>query len=481
MKKLLSTICCLTVLTSSLVVAAPIPTYAQRAVVEVGPNVAQNTINAAANTLTSTFASALNIKEFTLDGIAYGITRTIIQSMVRSIVNWINSGFQGSPAFVTDLQGHLRNIADQVVSDVLTNSELAFLCSPFQLDVRIAIAQNYNEQRDGLGFNPQCTLEDVTQNMEGFLQGSFSEGGWAGWFELTQGEANDPNAAYLDAQLSVNAAIRDAQGQAITELDWGDGFLSFRVCDETEAASGNGQDCTITTPGRVIADQLNGALGAGRDALITADEINEIIGALLAQLAQQALTGAYGLLGLGGNSSYTDYSFGDDGTSSYLDALAVEQVNTEGDGASSLGASAFETSSEALENVIDAHYEIVARVTSAELDYTNRRNSLTGQGCSAPSWPSQLGDAQAESEAAIQQFELVATVLEQLETRFAAATTPQEQDAIMEQYLALQDNGQLPSSIDATQIDFFIEFDLRDDINDLATDLTQAENRCDDN
>lgn len=453
------------------------PAQAQFTVTEVGPNVIQNTINAGANSLSASFQSALSIKELTLDGIAFGISRTIIQSMVSSIVNWINSGFQGSPAFVTDLEGYLGNVADQVVSDTLTGSDLAFLCSPFALDVRVAIATEYNNRSQD-PFDIQCTLEDVSNNVEGFLQGSFQEGGWDAWFELTQSETNDPNAAYLSAQVDLDAAIRNAQGEAIAELDWGDGFLSFKVCSDTQAQSGAQENCTITTPGRVIADQLNNALGAGQDQLIAADEINEIIGALMAQLAQRALTGTYGLLGLGGSSDFTEYSFGSSGQSSYLDALAVEQVDTGTSSANTLSGTAFTTALTNVADNLDVQYEIVSRVDAAENDYEARSERLSNRGCTAPTWPSLLADAQTDASAAITRLEVVNGLLIELRDRYTAATSPQEQDAIMQQYLLLQQQGDLPSNVETIELEFFVQYDLRDEISELRQDLSLAENRC---
>ena len=457
----------------------PLQTHAQRAVTVVSDRsqtAVQSTLSAASDAITSAATQALNIKEFQLDGIAYGITRTIIQSMVRSIVNWINSGFQGSPAFVTDLENHLQSVADQVVSDTLLGSELALLCSPFELDVRVALATNYNQQqRDG--YQPQCTLDDVTGNMENFLQGSFEDGGWASWFELTQGESNDPNRAYFEASMQLDAAIRNAQGEEIQLLEFGDGFLSFRVCSDTQAQSGAQSNCTITTPGRVIADQLNGALGAGRDQLITADEINEIIGALMAQLAQQALTGAYGLLGLGGNSSYTQYGYGSDGTSSYLDALAEESPMNTGL-ATSTREVALRDAIARTNDYLDAQYEIVSRVNAAKSNFDSRRAALAADSCSAPSWPNSLETARDDAQATIDRYVIVVAALEELRSRYLASNDPSEQSAIMEEYLALERDGFLVTTIDITEAELFIEFDLRDDIAALNSDLAAAEARC---
>jgi hypothetical protein len=49
--------------------------------------------------------NSLFIKETVADGIAWAVAKLVVREMTTSIVNWINSGFKGNPAFVTDLGG----------------------------------------------------------------------------------------------------------------------------------------------------------------------------------------------------------------------------------------------------------------------------------------------------------------------------------------------------------------------------------------
>lgn len=448
-------------------------------------NVVQNTTTAAQSAVQSALTNALVIKEYTLDGIAYGIARTIIQSMVQSIITWINSGFNGSPAFVTDLERYLQRVADQIVSDTLLGSDLAFLCDPFELDIRIALATDYNQRRDALGDIPpaQCTLGDVSNNVQGFLSGDFSQGGWPAWFELTQSEANDPNRAYFRTQFQLQQEILNEQAEENQYLEFGDGFLSFRVCENTAAASGVRENCTITTPGRVISDQLNGALNAGRDMLITADEIDEIIGALLAQLAQQALTGAFGLLGLGGNSTFSDNSYGAAGNTSYLDALANEQVTTpRADGSVGGGVStgAFDRAIQQTERYTDALDEVDSRVASLRDDYDEAAAFLIAESCTVPTWPADFGDVRDGTTTELEQFATVTVVLEELRDRLDRATDPLEQNDIMNQYFTLEQAGLVPTTSEITQLEFYIQFQLRDDIRNYRNRLDAAVDDCND-
>ena len=55
-----------------------------------------------------------SIQKQVVDAIAWTVAKTAVQSLTQSIVNWINSGFEGSPAFVTDLENNLGNLSDAV-------------------------------------------------------------------------------------------------------------------------------------------------------------------------------------------------------------------------------------------------------------------------------------------------------------------------------------------------------------------------------
>ena len=109
---------------------------------------------------------------------------------------------------------------------------------------------------------------------------------------------NNPYGALLVAEEQLSIRIKNSQGQEIRMLDWGKGFFSKK-----EGCDASGNNCKITGPGTAIENQLNEALGTGQQRLIVADEMNELLGALFAQLANQALSGVGGLLGLTPNVS----------------------------------------------------------------------------------------------------------------------------------------------------------------------------------
>jgi hypothetical protein len=69
-------------------------------------------INYIVNGLTAASSVAEKVKGYSLDPIAWMVAKAALQSVVKSTINWINSGFNGSPAFVTDLQQKLLDVGD---------------------------------------------------------------------------------------------------------------------------------------------------------------------------------------------------------------------------------------------------------------------------------------------------------------------------------------------------------------------------------
>lgn len=288
-------------------------------------------------------AISLNTKEFTLDGLALMVARIAIDVMTESIVNWINSGFDGNPTFVDNLGGYLTDVADASAGAFIQELGLGFICSPFQLDVQIAVTLDYYAPyRD----RARCTLTDVTDNIEGFLGGNFKDGGWRAWYALTANPNNNPYGAYIAAQRELAIRVRNAQGEQLNLLNFGNGFISIQECDGVGADSSStdlansgplggfgtaaqaqqaggvavgtqARTCRITTPGAVIERELGNVLGTNIRQLELADEINEVVGALVGQLLTQVL-GPNGLTGVSRSSASSP---------SYFEKVKTAQAN----------------------------------------------------------------------------------------------------------------------------------------------------------
>lgn len=310
---------------------------AQLATADAG-NLFQNIINTVSQVASQGLAYSNNYKEYVLDPLASGFAKQIIRSLTSSIVNWINSGFEGSPAFIENPGAFFLDIADQATGKFISGT-LADLCSPFSIDVRLALAFKY---RPNVQERYACTLSTIIKNskgavenasINGFTAGDFRQGGWPAFVSLTTEPQNNIFGAYLMAESELSFRVASMQAQQRDELTQGRGFLSWKTCKATgsenlsersDQGSGEGnytgpersfegsgegyvpeEVCTVNTPGSVIAGALDTQLGSPVRQLELADEFGEIVNALFAQLVKQVLEG--GLSGVSSRSSGPSY------------------------------------------------------------------------------------------------------------------------------------------------------------------------------
>ncbi|OHA88453.1 MAG: hypothetical protein A2653_00945 [Candidatus Zambryskibacteria bacterium RIFCSPHIGHO2_01_FULL_43_25] len=271
------------------------------------------------------FGRRVTITGLTLDSIVILASKAALEELSDSLVDWINSGFTGygtkqGPQFVTDPEGFLKNTADAVGGKLISTivGPGSAICAPFQAEIETALTV-YLKRTNIRSTDPlydQCTLSGIVNNIDAFLDGNFSEGGWDGWVRLTQGSTNNPYSAYIETKNAL--ILRTAQGQE-TELarwNWADGFLDLKKCktpgvpppplpgepDPDPNSSDYCEEWEIQTPGRVVESQLEKHLSSEITQLELADELDEIFSALVGQLRNKVFGGG-GLFKLSG--SYT--------------------------------------------------------------------------------------------------------------------------------------------------------------------------------
>ena len=238
------------------------------------------------------------------DSAAMIAARLAIQQIVNSTVNWAQSGFDGNPAYVVDPKQYFTDLGDGIAGDFIAGSDLNFLCSPFQTQVRLALRNQYIQ-----GPQYQCTLTGVIANIDAFYN-DFNQGGWDAWFSMTQNSSNNPYGAYLEARLDLDSRIANTVGLANQQLDWNQGFLSYQICDGNSVPaniSKTGQEiCTdkttgrpiekrTVTPGATIKSQLDKVLPSGVESLITVNHVEQLIQAFATGLLNRYVFGSKGL------------------------------------------------------------------------------------------------------------------------------------------------------------------------------------------
>ncbi len=422
----------------------PQPAHAQvNSIVHDPLNFIENKFSAVMASLSTATLKTLGLKEWTLDGVLFALAKKALQQMVRSTVSWINSGFKGSPMYITDPTQFLTNVGDEVAGEIIYNSNLKFLCSPLNMRIALEFYYRASQRRQA----PQCTLSGVARNVDQFVKGNFLAGGWPGWLAVSITPTNQPIGGVLALVETLDSSVGKAQEAQVMRLNWGSGFLSFEDC-----SSGK---CQIVTPGKTIADALSFSVTVGERTLIEADEINEIIGALFAQLGNQALTSLRGVNGLSRPAP-----FGSSGgispsvptgcaALSYLDQLNDPRCNPNTGGVTGTsttpGTASFVDESLAAERSYQDLYEGVRDTAQDVMDEA----ADEGLGCRANERANE--DAREihndASEKIAESDTLIAKLLD-IKNRYSFGSG-EAQVAAINEYIALEGSGTLHSDIDS--------------------------------
>ena len=257
--------------------------------------------------------SALQGKESMLDCIAWALAKMIWRAIAASIIDWINNGFNGRPAFIQDYQRFFLGIADRAIGSVIESDQyLAFLCSPFQLTIRIALAMRYANRA------PTCTLTSIINNVENFARSFQSGGGWPAWLQFSVVPVNNAYGAYLASEVTLSFTYQTKLGSEKFEKGISSGFLAQKKqigCTGNQKPGEGSCREIILTPGEIISRKAAQVVGGGETQLLLADEFNEILDALVVQLLSKALNSLFGLSQ--SNSYQDDYYRG-----SYTDSLS---------------------------------------------------------------------------------------------------------------------------------------------------------------
>lgn len=199
-------------------------------------NFGQSLLNVVNTTATAFSTYSLEFKAFVLDTLATTLAKQLIRQITADVVNWINSGFEGSPAFLSNPGGFLVDVADQVSGAFLAQAggPLTSLCSPFSIDIRLALSFKYHPN---VPKRYECTIGKIIANsknaikgatINGFAAGDFRQGGWPAFVSMTTEPQNNVYGAFLEADSELSIRVANAQIGKKEEVNNGKGFLSWR-------------------------------------------------------------------------------------------------------------------------------------------------------------------------------------------------------------------------------------------------------------
>ncbi len=275
-------------------------------------------------------------KEGCSDAIAYAFAKLVLAKVTKATLNWINSGFAGSPTFVQNPGSFFKSIADEEIYSF--TAKIAFDPEKFPFG-RLTAKNIINSIQSQLDYNASVTskrfLEDYDnpdrpyeQRFEAFADDFLYGGGWDGYLAVTQVTQANPFDSYIDSVnrsgSAINASIeyKNPVAQVSKEVEQASGFLSIKKCanptyytppsedtsfnlaqaqaqsqndpadSDTQAAIRWLDDHTCLqwetqTPGTAIAEQMNISLTSSQRQLELSDELNESIAAVFDALISQ--------------------------------------------------------------------------------------------------------------------------------------------------------------------------------------------------
>lgn len=235
------------------------------------------------------------------------LRKRLLDMVVDDIIGWING--EGDPRFVTDWNAFLEEAANVALSAL--DQELGgALCAPFNFRINIQTSQTRFQN------SITCTLDQIVGNIENFYN-DFSNGGWIAYSQTIEPQ-NDFYGSYFMSLTEAQRRVDKAVYAADKEATIGGGFLSTKDCVEVGDTSdpksgpdidrdgkyGDTLNCKITTPGSVVAHLANQAVGIDIPYLLSAQEFETYLAAIVNALINRLLrVGVEGLQGLSSNSS----------------------------------------------------------------------------------------------------------------------------------------------------------------------------------
>ena len=162
------------------------------------------------------------------------LAKRALQKLTEATVNWINSGYEGSPLFLSDPKSFFTDIAQTQVQAFV--DDIGYEVNKFPYGKQFAL--NFiNSYKSKLRDNAASSMNKVmSEDNISHFKTDFGSGGWDGWLALTQEPQNNPMGFSYMASKDISlrlAGIVDTPAESLKkEIEQGSGFLSPKRCAE---------------------------------------------------------------------------------------------------------------------------------------------------------------------------------------------------------------------------------------------------------
>ncbi len=252
-----------------------------------------------------------------LNGIAYAVAKNTLAQVTNKTLNWVNTGLNGNPLYVQNVDSYLKTVANQQIRSYLQTAQGS---DPiFGNALKSTIFRSITGQSDGLLNVTPNTPEARAYNS--FL-GDFTSGGWNSFLNPT----NNSVGALFNANEVLVENVNNAKNNSQAEIQRNNGFLDMKHCVQTAPvdtsttakaiSNGLSQNPTCLqwvtdTPGSIIASQVQNITSSPVRQLEYADKINEVLGGFFDSFVNNLLAKGLRGSGTGGGVDFGLSSQGD--------------------------------------------------------------------------------------------------------------------------------------------------------------------------
>lgn len=290
----------------------------------------KTTLSALTGERTANALEQLLLKEQVLDPAAWGVAKKLQQQLTGELLKWLGGqqpGQNGQVPFIQNYSDYYQGVADKVAGGYIFVDKAGSAsgqCATYDPErehrVLTALNNSYlsDRQKSQYGGSLQCSDGEDTgyKNATDKLLGNFLE-------------CRDEACAYFAGRKEQADRTEVAIQIARDTASMSGGMTSTRVCPTVTGSDGvEREHCLLVNPPSLANEMVKfNLVELPGLQLLNMDEFNEIASNLMNNLANQALQGLTGVLGLSGNPNYGQNVFGDDGNLSYADALARDDVS----------------------------------------------------------------------------------------------------------------------------------------------------------
>jgi hypothetical protein len=286
----------------------------------------ENALSAALDVTSTAAEVAQQVNAYVLEPLAFVLSGEILKLITAGVISFVigEANGTGIPQFVVDVQESLRTVSNSEALAFFEDFD-RYSNSPFAGSIRASLEDDYFSKTALRGFwerNLSTLAQSSALYSDSYLYGDWYRGGLHSWFALTTRTENNPYMLHQRSreqlQRMIGSGAGGATGARLNELAWGNGFMSWcgpfgadYTLPEGQISSHPGDSCIdengvprkIKTPGSVIADALNRALGSDQEKIVRMGNVGPQVNQILGNVATVMQTVNFATQILGGEDS----------------------------------------------------------------------------------------------------------------------------------------------------------------------------------